>query len=572
MKLIRLKITDPQGFRSLLSGFEYYFRREYETDREEDFAPFICAGPNGSGKSNLLEVLASIFFHLDCKGLNNRPELFEFNQENVPFGYREEKGSPDAFELEFYGKPFAGFASTTEEHYPRVFVTKEDDNGPQFFILNGFGINPEEPLSSQQIKDIMPDYILAYSSGENEILSLPSFKMRFINFDEYADASRKNMPYTCPPDGTPEGRLIFLDQDFNQAIMLSNFILTDESLLAPFKKEIGLEGIYYFRIILRNILYPSGLGISTSLNQSQKITQDDNSFREEWPLLEKATSIVSKLKKCATSFFENDDDTIYLDYWLDSQCQEAFRLHFGTPLNLFQSFQLLLTLNLYSVSNSQKLDMYQSKSLYFNETIPVLPSDQRVIRFKDVVLKKQGVDSDRIVYSKALSDGENQFLHTLGLCTLYRDKNVLFLLDEPDTHFNPDWRSKFITRLRECFPENNNFREMLITTHTPFLISDSKPEKVLVFNKDKESGIVSINRPDYNTLGASINKITMSTFGKKETIGEFAENILKKFRDNFDQGHDPKQLIAEVNQTLGASIEKVLLVKTMLDSIKGDSE
>ncbi|STT60532.1 Uncharacterised protein [Klebsiella pneumoniae] len=67
---------------------------------------------------------------------------------------------------------------------------------------------------------------------------------------------------------------------------------------------------------------------------------------------------------------------------------------------------------------------------------------------------------------------------------------------------------------------------MLITTHTPFLISDSKPEKVLVFSKDKYSGAVTISIPKYNTLGASINKITMNTFGKRETIGGHAQAVL----------------------------------------------
>ncbi|MBF0351284.1 MAG: restriction system-associated AAA family ATPase [SAR324 cluster bacterium] len=572
MKLIRLKITDPHGFRSLQPGFEYHFRREWELDRDDEFAPFICAGPNGSGKSNLLELLAAIFFHLDCKGLVNRPDLFEYNEETVPNGYREEIGSPDAFELEFYGKPFADFALATNEHYPRVLITKEIDKGPQYFILNGLKLDPHEPLQSQLVKKILPDFILAYSSGENEILSLSFFKMRFIHFDEYADFSRKNIGYSCPPNGDqPEGRLAFLDQDFSQAILLSNFILGEKSTLIPFAQEIGLEGIHFFRIILRDIQYPSGLGVSSSSTTSPATSKSDGStgLRSEWPLLEKAAPIVNSLKSCATSFFRDDKDTLYMDFWLDEQCQKAFRAHFESPLKLFQSLQLLLALNLYSVSNQQKLEMYQSNSLYFNETIPVLPSDLRVVRFKDVILKKRGVDSDRIVYCKALSDGENQFLHTLGLCTLYRDNSVLFLLDEPDTHFNPDWRSKFISRLRDCFPTSNSFREMLITTHTPFLISDSKPEKVLVFEKDEETGKVAITRPDYNTLGASINKITMSVFNKRETIGGFAESKLSEMKSRYENGENPENLINEINETLGDSIEKILLIKTMLDIDKG---
>jgi restriction system-associated AAA family ATPase len=186
------------------------------------------------------------------------------------------------------------------------------------------------------------------------------------------------------------------------------------------------------------------------------------------------------------------------------------------------------------------------------------------MRFKDVELRKDGVDAT--IYSKALSDGENQFLHALGLCTLYRDSDVLFLLDEPETHFNPDWRSMFISRLRGCMEEAVGSHEMLITTHSPFLISDSKRERVLVFSKD--DGVVSISRPDYNTLGASTNKITMSTFGKRETIGGHAQAILDSLRSRFEGGEDRQQIIDEVNLELGDSVEKLLLIKTIFDSME----
>ena len=69
MKLLRLKITDPAGFRSLPCGFEHHFRTEWglqgELVQPNDFSPFVCAGHNGSGKSNLLEALAAIFYQLE---------------------------------------------------------------------------------------------------------------------------------------------------------------------------------------------------------------------------------------------------------------------------------------------------------------------------------------------------------------------------------------------------------------------------------------------------------------------------------------------------------------------------
>jgi restriction system-associated AAA family ATPase len=224
-----------------------------------------------------------------------------------------------------------------------------------------------------------------------------------------------------------------------------------------------------------------------------------------------------------------------------------------------------LTLNLYSVSEASKADLYQSDSLYVGETIPVLASDQRIMRIKHFWLKKSDVENP--VLLKSLSDGEHQLLHSLGLCLLFRNTNSLFLLDEPETHFNPDWRSNFITLLRQCFSDATDTHEMLVTTHTPFLISDSKPEKVLVFKK--ENGEVSIAHPDYNTLGASINKITMSTFGKRETIGGYAQTKLEEFREQSrNDDKDKEELIAEINEALGDSVEKVLLIKTILDSME----
>ena len=236
--------------------------------------------------------------------------------------------------------------------------------------------------------------------------------------------------------------------------------------------------------------------------------------------------VVTRLKRCATlGYVDEATDTLILDYWVNEETKKAFRANFDDdPLMLFQAFQVLLTLNLYSVGDALKADLYRSTSHYVSETVPTLASDQRIMRFKFVRFGKQGVAQPMML--KELSDGEHQLLHSLGLCLLFRNTNSLFLLDEPETHFNPDWRANFITRLRQCLPGTGNVgQEMLITTHTPFLISDSKPDKVLVFAKDKASGVVSISHPDYNTLGASINKITMNTFGKRETIGGHAQSL-----------------------------------------------
>lgn len=622
MKLLRLKITDPKGFRSLPCGFEHHFRTEWSLQNElaqsNDFAPFVCAGPNGSGKSNLLEVLGAIFYHMECIYLENLPDSFRFDQEKKPKGFRGSTAIPDGFELEYLVRPSDAFTVKRYEDLAHVCIRKSPGESPQWWLLNFE--DSEQPteltLGRTYARQLLPDFVLGYSSGENEILSLPFFKMRFIQFDEYWSALKKQLPYS----GCPETRLVYLDNSFSQAILLCNLLFQDEATLQPFREDVGIETLREFRVILRRRIpidevqleafdladedqkrerrnriqaeaRARGLSdseISQSVddwvrreiikgNPALSETDEPGSTRYRLNLLqllegdEKSSLAVSALKRCATlSYIDDTTDSLVLDYWVNEATRRAFRENFeGSALALFRAFQVLLTLNLYVVSDVLKSDLYTSTSHYVSETVPTLASDQRILRFKFVRFTKQGVAEP--IMLKELSDGEHQLLHSLGLCLLFRETNSLFLLDEPETHFNPEWRANFISRLRQCLLGQGKFaQEMLITTHTPFLISDSKPDKVLVFAKDKASGKVSISHPPYNTLGASINKITMNTFGKRETIGGGAQQVLEQLMADPMSTADPHALARKIMDTMGDSVERTLAVHALLQTPETD--
>jgi len=604
MKLLRLKITDPKGFRSLQAGFEYRFRSEWDLQEEQGFAPFVCAGRNGSGKSNLLEALAAIFYQLEVFRARRSflPEDFPLDVETIP----------ESFELEYLIHVPVNYCSSTSPEFAEVKIIKERGKSHKISWLNQeeFESDTLGVVSDRERDFLLPEYVLGYSSGENEILSLPFFKMRFIQFDEYWHALKEQMYYP----GRPETRMAYLDSGFSQAILLCNLLFHDEAALKPFREDVGVDELKEFRIIIRRSVTVTkevaegfdGQGFGeggfgrgsfggkrnpaltvdqesgTSTVHLIRLLEADEKVRQEAKEEEKSSfvnyenfdPIVNRLKRCATCWYvDEDSDTIYLDYLVNEATRKAFSENFDfevnkSPIVLFQAFQVLLTLNLYPVSEALKADLYRSDSHYVSETVPTLASDERIMRFEFVKFRKMDVTEP--VMLKNLSDGEHQLLHILGLCLLFKNTNSLFLLDEPETHFNPDWRANFVTRLYESFNGSDN-HEMLVTTHTPFLISDSRPEKVLVFNKDKESGEVSVSNPDYNTLGASINKITMATFGKRETIGGHAQAMLADLRRRFDQGEDKEQLITEINRQLGDSVEKMLLIKTILDSMEGQN-
>lgn len=569
MKLLRLKINDK--FRSLQQGFEIYFLRDFDRDKTWDFMPYCLAGRNGSGKSNILEALASIFYHIECMYLDLKPEGFEATEDD-PAGFRSETSFPDAFELEYlypasttteYKGAWA-WPGDTEKHYitAHVRITKNQGEAPKIEWVNRheLGNNDDAELSRLEIKQLLPDYVIGYSSGENEILSLPFFKMRFIHFDEYEERLRKKLDYSYP-----EGRLVFMDTPYSQAVFLTNYMMQDDKILKPIFDVLGIKGIDQFRIIIQQNKNVQEWDVPEDAPIIDRSAKDDGMTSE---LTSKLNNTIEKFKKCSTCMYKDEENgVLYLDYWVNEQTKYAFRQHFeDDPLALFRAFQILLTLNLYDVSRQLKKEIYQSSSLYVNETVPSLASDKRIMRFKDLEIKTPF--SKGPIYSKALSDGEHQFLHAMGLCLLYKNTNSLFLLDEPETHFNPDWRASLISTLRKCLTDESKgkMRELLISSHSPFIISDCHEENVLLFKKDDNTGVVSCKRPDFKTFGASVNQITIKAFGKVETIGNYAKEKLDKLYQRLKEGENADVLIEDANKTLGDSVEKIIFVNKVLES------
>ena len=99
----------------------------------------------------------------------------------------------------------------------------------------------------------------------------------------------------------------------------------------------------------------------------------------------------------------------------------------------------------------------------------------------------------------------------------------------------------------------------VISSHSPFIVSDTKQENVLIFKKDANN-LVTCKRPDFNTFGASINKITMNLFERRETIGNVVNKKFENYESRLTSGESLHKLIHEINYTFGESIEKTLLI------------
>lgn len=585
MKLLRLKIENEDGFRSLQKGFEINFHTLADTEAMEQFRPFCFAGLNGSGKSNVLEALANIFYHLEVCAARYLPESIK-----DPNNFKRNECTPDAFALEYLIGQHDRKAYALH-FFDKVVITKREGEEPGIKIY-GFPFNEENILipnpetydndrrdgkinSSGKIlesqdKMYLPTHIVGYSSGENEILSLPFIKSRLIHLDEYKQATENNHPSF----DEPENSLIYIDNNMSQAVLLCCLLFENDDTLAPLRNidNTGILGLRSFRINLNSHFF----------DESEYKKRGTTGINSRIPLLKiLELNQIDKLKKCATSWFiDPKSKTLWIDFYVNEATKAAFKEHFRSGLECFHFFRLLYELNNHFVDEETKKEVYRSKGVYTDGKFPVGNPRQDVFHFLDFYITKKlkGTGAEKDLLLRSFSDGEHQFIHTMGICLLLKDRRSILLLDEPETHFNPSWRAKFIKILNDSITAGNpkdlsmgNFnvhllKDVLLTSHSPFIISDCLPDNVVLFEKDDKGDTTAKKASELgiDTYGTSVNILTNKIFGNINTIGDFA---LKKLNDLKKKHRANKEkFIEEVNAEFGDSIEKLLAIREVSEN------
>lgn len=561
MKLLRLKIGNlPKGqyFRSLHAGFEIEFRK-LDLENLQNlyvFDPFCLVGLNGSGKSNVLEALTAIFFHLECCAARYKPASFwEF--------FHPEVCNPDAFELEYLIGP-PGVSDFDLTSFMKIRVMKQAGKRPEMFKqIYPFSEKEEkvdDPDEEEYVNEFeqskwkhwLPDIIAGYSSGENETLSLIFRKSCFINFDKYREDFFAKNAFT-----EPENSLIYIDSGMSQAVLLVCLLYAGEETLKPLKEELGIGDISSFRLHFNLHRLFGYLG-------------------EEAPILEHIKKQIDDLKCCATAWYEekseNEVPSLTLDFFVNEETKKAFRHYFQDFMGLFRLFQVLYELNSHFVPEEIKKDVYRSRGFYTDGKIPVGSPEQNVFYFLDFLIWKKMEDEKqpKELLLREFSDGEHQFLHTMGICLLLKKRRSLLLLDEPETHFNPDWRVKFIKFLNDSIKAgggNNLLKDILLTSHSPFIISDCTPERVICFGRNKVTRRVEVhhaNDLELKTYGSSITYI-LKNFFQTNLVSSKSLSELKEVIENgsLDQ-------LTEAVEEFGVSSEKQFLFRRIYEKMHED--
>lgn len=476
MKLLRLKINN--SFRSLPAGFEIIFR-DHKKDLEKNLDEPIClVGINGSGKSNVLEALAEVFSYIDQSFLS-----FVMNHSDSPI--------INSFELEYlipftWDKEFITSDSTLSlnSKYIHIKIFKDFDVKPVFsWIENGV-----ENQIIDKIITALPQRIIGYSSGQNELLSIPfnRAKFRYYNtlLQEQKSTYRESVDYS---------RLKYIDYDENASILLSNYLMAKGREIDIFKERLNISDISSFEL---------------SINRHQKKTGILTVDKE-------IDKLLLFFKNKSDSASETSSGNELYEFTVTPELKKEFQENFLDAVGLYTLFKRLGYLNLNSIPKG-KIDSLLSSQveIYENYKNIDFASNKKLFQISRISISK--INIDHPINYRNLSDGEHQFIHIIGTLMMMKDESALFLFDEPETHFNPQWKYEYTETFKKV--TNNSKSQILLTTHDPVLISGLAKENVIVFNKP-EIGTERTYRPEKDLKGMGVDAIlTSEIFGLNSTL------------------------------------------------------
>ena len=579
MRLHRLELI---GYYKSINGstekpFTYSF-----TQSNGDYSPLCLVGLNGSGKSNFIELIADILGYAD-RYFNPQYECAE----NLDYDFILD------YQITLEGKVFFIKLKSVDS---KLKMYSYDDI--KYIDYLSFGNRQENiyenlvhvnTINNEHLY-YLPENIIAYSSGHNQGLSSVFAKTELQYFDvirkqgifyrEYKPRYDKAMEeqdaendaiwedlskyvkntyeknkglFSVPrayqndlesyfkfpeePLEANESHLplgLYTDHSLNNVFFIYLMACrgVNENQSQKFRKfvseHVNISDICSFEINLRLTEYKEFEAVSNIVRRLTELSYESQGL--PLPEIDRKLSYSSKLYfKCGEQFLEAMerlylDETVFLDHLLTIHHLTAKRW-----------------------SYDEKRALRSSK---YERNVPSVSGGLMPIRIMNVEIMLQDPNV-KTLYDR-LSDGEHQLIQILGSLMLFDHQQTLFILDEPESHFNPEWRIEFIDIISKYVDLTN--LELIISTHSPFVLSACKSERVMHFEKNAD-GDVAIKPVDLETYGASFDSLLTSIFDLDILISKRPLTEIRAGLRAYDEGLMDESETLKWLQSYGDSFE-----------------
>jgi hypothetical protein len=145
-----------------------------------------------------------------------------------------------------------------------------------------------------------------------------------------------------------------------------------------------------------------------------------------------------------------------------------------------------------------------------------------VLNQADLILRKGDLPDELL--DRHLSDGEYELLSRIALFRLLDQPESLFLLDEPETHFNDVWKRELVSLLASVVGPSAS-STVILSTHSSIVVSDVPRRQITLLRKD-ENGRTEVAHGETPTLGADPSEIMVQLMGAPDSLGQDASSYL----------------------------------------------
>ncbi len=138
---------------------------------------------------------------------------------------------------------------------------------------------------------------------------------------------------------------------------------------------------------------------------------------------------------------------------------------------------------------------------------------------------------------KSLFEKRNSLIQTSPELNDITYKYINVMFDEVELYLHPEWQRQFVSNLIDGIKRLNLQKiegiNITIATHSPFVLSDVPKSNVLFLETDGSQK--ACDEIDTNTFGANIHDMLSSNFFMSSTIGEYAQNEVKKIVEVYNK-------------------------------------
>lgn len=260
---------------------------------------------------------------------------------------------------------------------------------------------------------------------------------------------------------------------------------------------------------------------------------------------------------------------------VDKKEAELFGITYSEDLiNVFENYLNKISEHLFSLKNLLANSSQVNELL--NNKLEIETKSKEVYEYFN-----KYKDEDLFELSwRNLSSGELSFLVFLSRFyqvsrSLKKSSHILMVIDEGDLYFHPQWQKKYIDILikafNHIFPENK--MQIILTSHSPFIISDLPQYAIELISKKKSREDIEEALGRKSTFAANIQDLYSSAFFLEGGLtGEYSKKIINEAINNItnfpEDAYKNQVRYYKIFQLIGEPLVRNKCIQLLNDSIR----